>query len=187
MDAFLDELYVLFSPRVYLLADVKPLVNESYHKRIDELCDKVRSGGGGGGNGGDSYSLPPALNAFVSSSTDTVTNGNGSMVASSGESSAAGAGGGAKSEMRTTSPLGGGSGSTSEAAVVAVAPAVVTGKHSLTINGAPSPQFPLQGCARGGVSGGGSGQSSKGNDELESILSLRWGRHELLYGFLAGI
>lgn len=42
MDALLDELFTLFSPRVHLLVGIKPLVDKSHHQRIDELCGKVR-------------------------------------------------------------------------------------------------------------------------------------------------
>lgn len=42
VDALLDELFALFSPRVRLLAGIKPLVDKSHHARIDELCGQVR-------------------------------------------------------------------------------------------------------------------------------------------------
>lgn len=42
VDALLDELFALFSPRVHLLAGIKPLVDKSHHARIDELCGQVR-------------------------------------------------------------------------------------------------------------------------------------------------
>lgn len=41
VDALLDELYTLFSPRVFLLAGIKPLVDKVHHSRIDDLCGKV--------------------------------------------------------------------------------------------------------------------------------------------------
>lgn len=51
VDALLDELFALFSPRVFLLAGIKPLVDKSYHPRIEELCGKVRSKGSSGTDG----------------------------------------------------------------------------------------------------------------------------------------
>ncbi|CAM9186236.1 unnamed protein product, partial [Sphacelaria rigidula] len=42
VNALLDELFALFSPRVHLLAGIKPLVDKSHHPRIDELCGQVR-------------------------------------------------------------------------------------------------------------------------------------------------
>lgn len=51
VDALLDELFALFSPRVFLLAGIKPLVDKSYHPRIEELCGKVRSSGSSGTDG----------------------------------------------------------------------------------------------------------------------------------------
>lgn len=172
MDAFLDELLVLFSPRVHLLADVKPLVDASYHKRVDELCDKVRSGGGVGvGGAGNSYSLPAALGAFTSSSQQTTTSSTSSTTSSILASSA------------VSSPGRGGSGNTKEGGLASLsvsvsAAAAATVTAAATGNGTSSPTLPLKVATAGGgggrgVSRGGTGQSSSTNDELDRTLSLR--------------
>lgn len=190
VDAFLDELYVLFSPRVYLLSDVKPLVDESYHQRIDELCDKVRSGAGGGGGSagsvGENYSLPAALNTFSPSSESKLTSANStSNNNSSGglaSSSVSDTAGGVKAEARSNTPLRGGGGTGNNAETHSAA---ATGVSSSARNGSSSPSMPLEaagGMPSGGL-GGGSGhgvtsvavsvQSGRRNDETEGMLSMR--------------
>ncbi|CAM9190715.1 unnamed protein product, partial [Scytosiphon promiscuus] len=194
VDAFLDELYVLFSPRVYLLADVKPLVDESYHQRIDELCDKVRSGAGGGGGGGggdggagtvgDNYSLPATLNAFSSLPESNITGASGSNNTHSRGpvSSGSDAAGGVKAEARSNTPLRGGSAAGNSAETHST----VAGASPSTRNGPSSPPMPLE--ALGGSTGVGVGvgvggghsvasaaasmRSGKRNEETEGILSM---------------
>ncbi|CAM9487810.1 unnamed protein product, partial [Ectocarpus sp. 12 AP-2014] len=171
VDAFLDELYVLFSPRVYLLADVKPLVDESYHQRIDELCDKVRtggSGGGGGGGGGDGLSFPPTLDALASSPGSSNGNNINSRTAAGTDG-----GSGIKAEPRSTNPIRGGSGAGSEAEASAAgggSSEVRSGTSSLL-----SPPTMVDATSGGGSSGKASAPA-RSNDELEGMLSLRRGK-----------
>ncbi|CAM9804481.1 unnamed protein product, partial [Ectocarpus sp. 4 AP-2014] len=183
VDAFLDELYVLFSPRVYLLADVKPLVDESYHQRIDELCDKVRTGGsgGGGGGGGDGLSFPPTLNALASSpgsSNGSNINSRSAAAAAAAAVPAVGGGSGIKAEPRSTNPIRGGSGAGSEAEESAAG-----GGSSEARSGTSSLLSPpTMADATSGGGGGGGGSSGKASaparsdDELEGVLSLRRGK-----------
>lgn len=192
VEAFLDELYVLFSPRVHLLADVKPLVDASYHQRVDELCDKVRSSGGGAGVGGDgtTYSFPAALGALSSSSQRTTTNStsssNNSVLASPAVPSPRG-GGGVKGETWPNPLQRGGSLNTNEGALAGVSVSVAAASASAAASAAAAtvtaaatgngtPRLPLDVAAAGGgrgVSGGGSGQTSSTKDDLDGALSLR--------------
>lgn len=68
---------------MFLLSGIKPLVDKSYHPRIDELCDKVSrsrssnsssSGDGGSDGGGISgdISLPPSLECTSDTSDRSV-------------------------------------------------------------------------------------------------------------------
>ncbi|CAM9886547.1 unnamed protein product, partial [Ectocarpus sp. 6 AP-2014] len=176
VDAFLDELYVLFSPRVYLLADVKPLVDESYHQRIDELCDKVRTGGssGGGGGGGDGLSFPPTLNALASSPGSS--NGNNINNRTAAAVPGIGGGSGINAEPRSTNPIRDGSGAGSEAEASAAgggSSEARSGTSSLL-----SPPTMADATSGGGGGVGSSGKASapaRSNDELEGMLSLRRG------------
>lgn len=86
MDALLDELFVLFSPQVFLIAGIKPLVDKSHHARIDELYAKARNAGGGGvrGVGGGSTSSATSLSINPTPSRSQISflaapsdNGNG--------------------------------------------------------------------------------------------------------------
>lgn len=71
VDALLDELYVLFSPQVFLLAGLKSLVDEVHHPRIDELCGKARSRGGSDASGGECFSTPVSVDPSTSSAPRT--------------------------------------------------------------------------------------------------------------------